>query len=68
MVSGIYDVLNGFYLDIQIREIPASEIEVSKDGLNHLKEIVGPRPVVLLFDRGYPSIEFVNYLENTGYS
>ncbi len=63
LVSGMYDILNQFYLDIEIVHISASETELAKKDLEHLKYINTSQPVLALFDRGYPSIEFIDFLE-----
>lgn len=66
LVSGMYDVQNHFYLDIEIAHISVSENELAKRNLSHLKEIGVKQPVLVIFDRGYPSIEFVDFLESEG--
>lgn len=63
LVSGMYDILNQFYLDIEIAHISASETELAKKNLEHLKYINITQPVLAIFDRGYPSIEFIDFLE-----
>lgn len=63
LVSGMYDILNRFYLDIEIAHISASETELAKNNLEHLKYINIKQPVLAIFDRGYPSIEFIDFLE-----
>ena len=65
-VSGIYDILNHFYLDIEIEHISISEIELAKRNLKHLRELEIRQPVLAVFDRGYPSIEFIDFLEMEG--
>ena len=66
LVSGIYDVLNGFYLNIEIAHICISETELAKKNIKHLKNLHLVQPILILFDRGYPSIEFIDYLEAEG--
>lgn len=63
LVSGMYDVLNHFYLDIEIEHICISENELAKRNLKQLKKIGIRKPVVAVFDRGYPSLEFIDFLE-----
>lgn len=63
LVSGMYDVLNHFYLDIEIEHISSSENELAKRNLKQLKKIGIKQPVLVFFDRGYPSIEFIDFLE-----
>lgn len=62
----MYDILNHFYLDIEIEHISVSENELAKRNLKHLREIGIRQPVLAVFDRGYPSIEFIDFLETEG--
>lgn len=62
-VSGIYDIFNQFYLDIEITHISTSKTEHAKKNLEYLKYINIRQPVLSVFDRGYPSIEFIDFLE-----
>lgn len=64
--SGLYDVYNNFLLDIVISHNNSSEIESAKLHILALKEILGSRPVLLIFDRSYPSLEFIDFLEQSG--
>lgn len=66
LVSGMYDILNHFYLDIEIAHSSVSENELAKRNLKHLKEMGIRQPVLVIFDRGYPSIEFIDFLETEG--
>lgn len=66
LVSGMYDVLNRFYLDIEIEHISISENELAKQDLRHLKNMNLKQPILVIFDRGYPAIEFVDFLESQG--
>ena len=66
LVSGMYDILNHFYLDIEIEHISVSENELAKRNLKHLREMEIRRPVLAVFDRGYPSLEFIDFLEKEG--
>ena len=66
VVSGMYDILNHFYLDIEIEHISVSENELAKRNLKHLREMEIRRPVLAVFDRGYPSLEFIDFLEKEG--
>ena len=68
LVSGMYDILNGFYLDIEIENIGASENELAKQNIRYLKEMGIRHPALMIFDRGYPSIEFIDFLETEGIS
>lgn len=66
LVSGMYDVLNHFYLDIEIGHISISENELAKRNLKQLRKMGIRQPVLTVFDRGYPSIEFIDFLETEG--
>lgn len=66
LVSGMYDILNRFYLDIEIEHISISENELAKQNLRHLKNVELKQPILVIFDRGYPAIEFVDFLESQG--
>ena len=66
LVSGMYDILNHFYLDIEIAHICVSENELAKRNLKHLKEMNMKQPILVVFERGYPSIEFSDFLEMEG--
>ena len=65
-VSAVYDVYNRFILDIGIDNFKSSEIEEAKAHVKAVKEIGGNRPVLIMFDRNYASMEFVDYLEGSG--
>ena len=67
LVSGIYDILNRFYLDIEIDHICVSETKLAKRNIEHLEELLLTQPILILFDRGYASIDFVDYLESKGF-
>lgn len=66
LVSGMYDILNHFYLDIEVDHISVSENELAKRNIKHLGEMGIRQPVLAVFDRGYPSIEFIDFLETEG--
>jgi hypothetical protein len=64
--SGIYDVYNGFFLDIGVYHYRSSEIQEAKAHIPAVRQIVGERPVLIVFDRNYVSLEFIDYLEQMG--
>ena len=66
LVSGMYDILNQFYLDVEIGHICDSENELAKQNLKHLKEMGIRQLVAAVFDRGYPSLEFIDFLKAEG--
>ena len=55
-------------MDIEIEHICISENETrQKRNLKTIKKKLGIRkPVVAVFDRGYPSLEFIDFLETEG--
>lgn len=63
LLSSIYDVNNHFYIDVEIDKYTASEIELAKRNIDKMIEIIGVEKVLIIFDRGYPSIEFFYWLE-----
>ena len=65
-ISVIHDVFNRFILDIRINNYRSSEIEQAKEHITALKEIIGDRPVLIMFDRNYSSLEFIDFLEKSG--
>jgi len=65
-LSVLHDVFNRFILDIGIDHCLSSEIEQAKTHIQQLKEIVGGRPVIVMFDRNYASLEFMDFLEKAG--
>jgi len=44
----------------------SSEIEDTKAHIGALKEITGERSVLIMFDRNYESLEFMDFLEQKG--
>jgi len=64
LVSCALDVFNHFIADIQIDSIGTSESELA----NAVREIIKDKPLLVIFDRGYPSIELVDFLEKQGIS
>jgi hypothetical protein len=53
-------------IDIAIDPYGSSEIAEAKTHIRALKEIAGERPVLILFDRNYVSLEFIDILEKAG--
>ena len=64
--SILYDVFNGFMLEVDLDSYKGNETNEAKGLISGIKAIVGERPVVILFDRGYVSLEFQDFLEGTG--
>ena len=65
-LSVVHDVFNRFLLDIGMHHYRSSEIEDAKAHIEALKEIIGERPVLIMFDRNYESLEFMDFLEQKG--
>jgi len=66
LVSGMYDVLNDFFLDIQIGGYTDGEAELAKHNILAFKEFMPDIPALVVFDRGYPSIALIDFLEEQG--
>jgi len=65
-ISAIHDVFNRFILDIGIHHYRDSEIEEAKAHISVLKETIKDRPALIMFDRNYASLEFIDFLEKSG--
>jgi len=63
MFSSIYDVNNKFYIDVTIDKYTSSEIELAKENIKAALKIIGTEKLLIIFDRGYPSLEFFFWLE-----
>lgn len=61
-VSTIYDLNNNFYLDVQIGRYKSKEETLAKENIKKAKELTNQK-LLLIFDRGYPSLVFFNWLE-----
>lgn len=64
--SCIYDTLNDIILTSNISKYKTSERELARIGIEEILEIIKGKKVIIIFDRGYPSIELMNYLEMLG--
>lgn len=65
MASTIYDIENNMIVKAKITKCTAAERDVAKQLIEMLKEN-GLKNDLLLFDRGYPSIDFFFYLVSVG--
>ena len=65
-VNILYDVYNRFLINLVIERYNHSEIEEVKTHIDSLKEITGGRPVLIVLDRYYASLEFLDILEKAG--
>ena len=64
LISGLYDVINKFYVDIELGNYNTKESELFKENLKRMVKSIDPSKAIIVFDRNYPSIEFINYLED----
>ena len=66
IISGLYDVLNRFFLDLQVCSIKESELDAAEKNLLAIKRIGIEDKILVIFDRGYPGFEMLYYLEKMG--
>lgn len=62
-VSGIYDVENGFMVDALIKDCGEGEKELAKKNIENAGKILDLEKCIIIFDRGYPGIDLIWYLE-----
>lgn len=62
-VSGIYDVENGFMIDALIKDCGEGEKELAKKNIENAEKILNLEKSIIIFDRGYPGIDLIWYLE-----
>jgi len=65
-ISALHDVFNQFILDIGIHHYRDSEVEEARAHLLALKEVTEEKPVLIMFDRNYASLEFIDFLDKSG--
>ena len=68
LASGMFDVLNNFFIDLRITNLKESEISAARKNIKAIKRIGFKQKILVIFDRGYPSLELFNYLEENGIS
>ena len=71
--SCLYDVVNNWIVDAQIEKINISERDLAKRHIIELVQLFSEmglekqlKKVIIIFDRGYPSIEMIYTLEKVG--
>lgn len=64
--SAIYDVINGVMLSSVIRPYRTAEREMAKELIETVIPIIEKENTIVLFDRGYPGYEFLEYLTDRG--
>jgi len=64
--SSIYDVVNNMMIDSQIAKYNTSERELAKINIEEMLTSLGDQKKVIIFDRGYPSLELIHFLDVIG--
>lgn len=64
--SAIYDVLNDIVIDAIVEPYKKSEREMAKQHINSIKNAKLLNKSIVIFDRGYPSYDMFNYLDDKG--
>jgi hypothetical protein len=62
-VNALYDVYNRFLINIVVGRYNTGGIEEAKAHISSLKETVGEKPVLIIFDQYYASMEFLDILD-----
>ena len=65
-VSGIYDVENEFMLDAIITSCDQGEKKLAKTNINEAGKIIDLKKCIIIFDRGYPGLDLIWFLEKLG--
>jgi hypothetical protein len=65
--EGLLDVMNGFILHIDIDKVNGREIDSVKRAVEGGRKMIGGREAVILFDRNYVSLGFVQFLVEQGF-
>lgn len=60
--SSVYDILNGITLDSILTHNRASERDLAFQHIENISNLSLQKPFLLLFDRGYPSLELIIFL------
>ncbi len=64
--SALYDVLNDIVIDAVISPYKTSEREMAKQHINSLNKKNLLTKSIVIFDRGYPSYDMFNFLDDKG--
>lgn len=64
--SALYDVLNDIVIDATISRYRTSEREMAKQHINSINNMKLLSNSIVIFDRGYPSYDMFNFLEEKG--
>lgn len=65
--GGLYDVLNGLFIDFSLRPAPYSELPLAFSHLYRSQSIFKGKNVIYLADRYYGSAEIISHLECIDY-
>lgn len=65
--GGLYDVLNGLFVDFSLRPAPYSETPLAFEHLYRTADIFKDKKVLYIADRYYGSAEIISHLEVLGY-
>ena len=65
-VSGIYDIENEFMVDAIITDCGQGEKALAKTHVQEIGKIIDLTKSIIIFDRGYPGIDLIWYLEKLG--
>ena len=64
--SALYDVLNDIVIDATISRYRTSERKMARQHINSINNIKLLSNSIVIFDRGYPSYDMFNFLEENG--
>lgn len=66
--AGLYDVMNGLFIDFTMEKATYSETPLAFCHLYRTKNILKDKKVIYLADRYYGSAEIISHLESLGYN
>jgi hypothetical protein len=66
--SMIYDVLNDYIIEAKINKYKYAERKSAIEHLDRVEELSFGKNTILVFDRGYPSYDMFNQINDLGYS
>jgi hypothetical protein len=64
--SGIYDCLNNMMINFKIAPYKTSEKELAIKNIEEALKLFKSEQMIIIFNRGYPSLELFNYLMKKG--
>lgn len=65
-MSGIYDIENEFIIDAIIADCEQGEKNLAKKNVTEAGKIIDLTKSIIIFDRGYPGIDLIWFLEKIG--